>query len=496
MIQRQLYIYFLLVTSITLNLFQLPTMPAAKATMAVGIKHLPPPAQESPAQKFTSSPSAAPPATAPSSAGEKYNIDVVMDYDRHFVTVEEIITYPNRTNIQLNSLTLAVAPNLAPNCFDLIRLAVDGIPVTDYNLKQHRLDVSLPYLLETDSVVQLTLRYTLSLPYLNQFDYINAPVFGYTDVQANLTNWYPFIVPFINGEWALHDPWWYGDYLVYPTADYEVNLLFVGGEDAPVVAASGSAERIVDFTRYTLEDGRAFAFSISPNFEVSSMNVGETTVSSYYLPAYRKPAEAAMQTSAQAIEFFAEQFGKYPRSTYSIVQAGLSDSREFSGLSFISRNFYQLYDGTPNNYLTYVSVHTAAHQWWFDQVGNDPAMEPWLDESLATYSERLFFESIHPELLPYWQTNRVDFFRPQGKINAAIYDSANQDTHRQAVYFNGVCFLRDLRQRIGDEAFFTFLRGYYAQSRGRNINANDFFRILGKYTDVDYSDIVRGYFKK
>jgi len=330
MIQRQLYIYFLLIMSLILNLFQLPAVPAAKAIKAVNINRQPQPVQE-----LTPPLTPVSLASAPSPVKEKYNIDVVMDYDRHFLTVEEIITYPNRTSMRFDFLTLAVAPNLFPDCFDLVRLSVDNTPVTEYNLNKQRLDVPLPFVLEPNSTVQLTLRYTLSLPYEDQFDSINAPIFGYTDMQSNLINWYPFIVPFVNGEWVLHDPWWYGDYLVYPVADYEVNLLFVGGGDAPVVAASGSAERIVDFTRFTLEDGRAFAFSISPNFEVSSMKVGDTTVSSYYLPAYRTPAEAAMETSAQAIEYFSDQFGEYPRSTYSIVQAGLSDSREFSGLSFI-----------------------------------------------------------------------------------------------------------------------------------------------------------------
>lgn len=489
MIQRQFNIYIVLIMTMTLNLFQWSAVPAAKVEMVVGGKTLPAPAQE-----ITSPPADIPSAAAPSPVREKYNIDIVMDYDRHFLTVEEIITYPNRTNTQLDSLTLAVPPNLIPNCFDLIRLAVDGTPATNYNLKKQRLDLSLPYTLEPDSVVQLTLRYTLSLPHLDQFSRINAPLLGYTDIQVNLVNWYPFIVPFRDGEWTLHDAWWYGDYLVYSIADYTVNLLFIGGEDAPVVAASGSAERIVDFTRYTLEGGRAFVFSISPNFEVSSMKAGEATVSSYYLPAYRTPAEAAMQISAQAIEFFAEQFGEYPRSTYSIVQAGLSDSREFSGLSFISQNFYQLYDGTPANYLTYVSVHAAAHQWWFDQVGNDPALEPWLDETLSTYSERLFFESIHPDLLDYWQANRVNFFRPRGNVGAAIYDSENQDIYRQAVYFNGVNFFNDLRERIGGKDFHAFLQDYFQQGRQKIVTRDDFFKILDKHTGLDYSDIVSKYF--
>ena len=44
-------------------------------------------------------------------------------------------------------------------------------------------------------------------------------------------------------------------------------------------------------------------------------------------------------------------------------------------------------------------MHETAHQWWFEQVANDQAQQPWLDESLATYSERIYYENIHPDLV-------------------------------------------------------------------------------------------------
>jgi hypothetical protein len=492
MIQRQLYIYLMLAMSITLNLFQLPGS-NVKAVTHVQSRQLQIPVQEESAPLVPAPISTSPIITVP--LKENYEIDVVMDYARHFITVEEKITYPNRTGVALESLTLAVTPNLVPDCFDLIRVSADHSTVTEYNLDGHRLNISLPTPLEPDAALELTLRYTLSLPYLSQSNSIDAALFGHTDAQTNLINWYPFVVPFVHGEWVLHDPSPYGDYLVYPVADYNVNLLFIGRETDLVVAAGGGAEKIEAFTRYHLEDARAFAFSISPKFEVSTMQVGGTLISSYYLPGYRRPAEAAMKTSAQAIELFSEQLGEYPRSTLTIVQADLSDSREFSGLSFISRNFYQMYDGTPKNYLTYAAIHAAAHQWWFDQVGNDQALEPWLDESLATYSEMAYFENTTLDQLAYWQANRVDFFRPQGKIDASIYDPSNYETYKQSVYFNGVYFLQDLHERIGDYAFNNFLRDYYRQGSGNISTQEDFFRILNEHTEADISDLFEKYFE-
>jgi aminopeptidase N len=52
-----------------------------------------------------------------------------------------------------------------------------------------------------------------------------------------------------------------------------------------------------------------------------------------------------------------------------------------------------------------------------------------------------------------------------------------------------------LRQRIGDEAFQSFVQDYFMQSKGKIATSKDFFRILDGHTDVDYSAIVRAYFK-
>lgn len=443
-------------------------------------------------------PTPIPPTPIPTrgAARPAYTLDTTVDYNAHKVTVNETIVYPNHSGVQLDRLVLAIAANLWQNCFYLNSIQADGAPVTNYTLTAHRLEIPLPTPLEPDSVATVTLGYKLLLPYMDQAHSLRARIFGYSDIQMNLVNWYPFVVPFKDGEWMIREPWSHGEYLVYPMSDFEVNLNFVNTENMPVVAASGFAEPNGDCcaTRYTLTEARAFAISASREFQVSQMQVGGTTVYSYYLPIYQRAGEAAMVASAQAIQVFLQKFGAYPHKTLSVVIADFKDSMEFSALFFHSRSFYDLYDGTPANYLTFVAVHETAHQWWFDQVANDQALEPWLDESLATYSESIYYESLYPDMLPWWWSYRIDFFEPKGFIDIPVYDGQNDDNYKHIVYFNGAHFVQDLRQRIGDEAFQAFVQDYFAQSRGRVVTGDDFFRVLDKHTEVDYSDILRAYF--
>jgi aminopeptidase N len=172
-----------------------------------------------------------------------------------------------------------------------------------------------------------------------------------------------------------------------------------------------------------------------------------------------------------------------------------NDGMEYSALFYLSRDFYNLYDGTPANYLTFVAAHETAHQWWFEQVANDQALQPWIDEALSAYSERVYYEYAHPELVSWWWTYRIDFYDPQGFVDIPIYDGQGFRPYTNAAYFRGAKFLEELRGRIGDEAFFAFIQDYLAQSRDKIVTASDFFRILSTHTSTDYSDIVRQYFQ-
>jgi hypothetical protein len=428
----------------------------------------------------------------------RYTLNTTIDYDAHTVTVDQTILYPNLTGNQLNALVLAVTPNLWDGSFSLTGISIDGQPVTTYTLDGQRLDISLASLLPAGSTTEIKLQYTLTLPFAEQEDpSVSRPrIYGYTSRQINLVNWYPFVVPYINGEWTLHDPWFYGEHLVYDSADYEVNLKFTDPATTPIVAASGVPEAQPDgSTRYTINSARTFALAASRDFQTSSTQVGDVTLTSYYFPFSEAGGQAALQASAQALQVYGARYGAYTHKSLAIVMGDFNDGMEYSAFYYLSRDFYNLYDGTPANYLTFVAVHETAHQWWFEQVANDQALQPWLDESLATYSERLYYENTYPDLVPWWWSYRIDFYKPEGFIDIPIYEGQGFRPYTNATYFQGAYFLEKVRQRIGDEAFFAFVQDYLNQGRGKIVTANDFFNILRSHSGTDISDLINQYFR-
>ena len=498
------YFFFLLISCSP----QAPTAAIFTATPPPPATEVPPTDASLPAGP-TATPSAVP--TLPPSLGRaQYTLDMQLNYTAKAANVDQTIVYPNWTGETLTSLVLAVEPNLWSGGFSLKSITVDNQPVTNYTIEamSQRLEVQLPQPLPPSGTITITLTYGLILPqmqaYENASNDIRPQIYGYSDRQVNFVDWYPFVVPYIPGQgWVLHNPWYYGEHLMYDLVDFDVTVTFTDGAN-PKVAASGAetepsgtetTPQGVVSRRFTLQAGRTFALSMSDHFKVAQQTIGDVTVYSYYFGLYDAPGEAMLQTTVEAMQTYSERFGPYRHKTLSAVQGDFNDGMEFSGLYFISRDYFNLYDGTPRNYLVIIAAHETAHQWWFDAVANDQALEPWLDEALSTYSERIYYESVYPELVDWWWGFRYFEFQQAGYVDTTIYDGGGQRPYWDKVYLTGARFFEDLRERVGDEIFFAFLRDYYNQSVGRQVTGADFFRVFYANTAADITELMITYFK-
>jgi len=433
-----------------------------------------------------------PPTRMPASDSDRasYVFMVNLDYDNHRLAVDETIHYPNLSGVELTNLVMAVEPDRWIGAFQLNGLSVDGLEVEDYNLVDGRMDVPLINPLAAGETIILNLNYDLVLPWNGDH------IFGYNNWQINVVDWYPFIVPYKTGTgWLLHDPANVGEHLVFDCVDFDVTILPKAGNSTLSIAASAPGEPVDNGSHYMLSQARTFVFSASKAYMTSSAMVGDVTVTSYYADVNQIAGEAILDAIVQAIEIYSDEYGPYPYKSLSIVETFFPDGMEYDGLFFLSHNFYDAYDGTLLNNLIMIGVHETAHQWWFGQVGNDQALEPWLDETLATYSERIFYERINPVLMGSWWFFRVNNFEPAGKIDISIYDGGSFRPYTNAVYLRGAKFMENLRTRMGDKSFFEFLSDYATQKAHKISTSDDFFRILYRHTSADISDIVATYFQ-
>jgi aminopeptidase N len=181
-----------------------------------------------------------------------------------------------------------------------------------------------------------------------------------------------------------------------------------------------------------------------------------------------------------------------------VVEADFFDGMEYEGLYFLSRAFYNLHEGRPDDFLVAIAAHETAHMWWYGLIANDQANEPWLDEALCTYSERLYYERYYPEALKWWWSYRINYDKPRGWVDSTVYgpQGSNQTymEYRSAVYLNGALFFEDLRNLMGDKAFFAFLGSYARQYTGQIASSENFFDLLAQHTQEDLSPLLKKYF--
>ena len=421
----------------------------------------------------------------------KYTLYATLNYPARILDVEEEIIYTNQTGIPLDSLILVVEANRYSNCFVFESLAVNNFKVTP-TLKGARMEIPLGTKLLPNESITLEIAYSLNIPAKR-----NDDVFGYlSEFQINLVNWYPFIAPYSPQDgWILHEPSGFGEHLVYETSDFDVRLKIEGDDDL-VVAASSEGRETAFETRYQLEGARAFVLSVSSILSSLTETSENARVTSFFYPDYERAGEGILEAASQAIDIYSDRFAPYPYESLSIVQTHLPDGMEYDGLIFMGSQFYDEYDGTMKNNLISIGVHEVSHQWWFGMVGSDQALEPWLDEAMALYSERIYYETVFPYPVSWWWRFRVEWFSPTGWVDVNIYNSYSFRGYTDAVYLRGAQFLEEIRQRIGEKAFNSFLQDYATNYSYKIVTSDNFFETLDRHTDKDYSDILVKYFSK
>jgi hypothetical protein len=464
----------------------------------------PSPSVENPLEDATPT---AEPAKSEPLARSRYQLTAELNYAGHYLSVEEDILYPNHSGEALANLILMVEPAFYPGVFELKSLALTSEgeataePISNYQWNGAQIRIPLDEPLNPAESLRLHIAYELFLPPPPTAQDSRPVPFGYTALQTNLVDWYPFIPPYLPGQgWIAHPAGYFGEHTAYESSDFEVNLRLMDDREDLVIAASAPEQLDGEWHRYKLASARNFAFSVSDQYRVTTRTVGQVTVTGYAFPYHDQAGEMALQTTAQALELYSKLFGPYPHSDLSVVEADFLDGMEYDGLYFLSKGFYNLYPSQSLDYLITIAAHETAHQWWYGLVGNDQAMQPWLDEALCTYSERLYYENVDPAKLEDWWTYRINMNNPQSPIDRSIYDFGGYLqpylTYRDSIYLEGAQFMEDLRKLIGDEAFFTFLRDYVETNKYQLSSTEKFFTILEKHTSQDLTTLKQTYFSK
>ena len=223
--------------------------------------------------------------------------------------------------------------------------------------------------------VDIDLQYTIKLANVKHR-------LGYTENSVNLGNFYAIPVIYDNG-WQTYPYSYNGDPFFNELYNFDVKI--TAPEDYRI-ATSGTEIEKYHYQGYMLRD---FAIVMSRDFKTISRQVGDTTVTYYYLND--EIPEISLYTACNALAYFSNTFLDYPYDTFAVVQTDfLQGGMEYGALVYIAL------DVTDQLQYQTVIVHEIAHQWWYGLVGNNQHQTAWIDEGLAEYATAVFFET-HPQ---------------------------------------------------------------------------------------------------
>ena len=425
----------------------------------------------------------------------RYNFDLTLDYSRHAAQVIQTIDYLNKTAFSLESLLLVVPPRVFAGTYEQTELS--GDKVLSFNEDGFRTTLFLAQPLEPGQRLVLRLAYSLSIPQ-------REGSFGWTQRQLNLSNWYPYIPPLSPDQtWISHDPlitttnMMVGEYVVNEIADFQLNLRLAENLPNLLVASGANSMPIAGGMNYSLERARGMSFSVSNQFHQEQLEHNGILINAFVFQYQKEKAPSVLQIASQAMDLFTNIFGPYQYDQISLVSADFLHNMEMDGMVLISNRVIDFYDDTAENNLTILVPHELSHQWFYSQVGSNYAMEPWLDEAIATYSESLFYEHYHPELSDWWWDNRVYAHPHEGYVNNSIYDAGSYENYRSSVYLRGAIFLHDLRITMGDQAFLSAIKNYVAQNNLKIATKNEFIaEFQAANPTVDLQPVFNRYFKE
>jgi aminopeptidase N len=220
---------------------------------------------------------------------------------------------------------------------------------------------------------------------------------------------------------------------------------------------------------------------------------------SYYVPHDDAPfATKGFAPSIPSVAFFSETIAPYPYEKLALIVGatrfgGMENSSAivFTSTLFTPRAGAKMSKtfGIPIG-TTDVIAHEIAHQWFGDSVTESTWADLWLSEGFATYFAGLFLEKYESEAAfqAYMRDAAESAFGYERTTRTPIFDRDTEDLMKLLNannYQKGAWVLHMLRSRLGDDAFFSGLRGYYRDHANGVASTEDLRAALEKSSRSD-----------
>jgi aminopeptidase N len=317
-------------------------------------------------------------------------------------------------------------------------------------------------------------------------------LFGRSQQMTSLPLFYPALAVYEPGPAVGTGAWWMEQGSVRGDSAFNVSSFFVvtatlPSDQTPVTSGSlvSTASAEAGQTRYVWVAGpaREFLLHMSAQFASATTEAYGTRITSYWLPGQEAGGRAALAFAVAALRIYSDYYGPYPFRDMRLAPAPLS----YRGMEYPQVNLLgiELY-GRFMEDLEILVAHEVAHQWWYQIVHNDPVKTPWLDEAIAEYSVKLYYEGLIGQesagllQMQRWQTplNLLVERNAEASIDRPVDNFENSSQYETIIYGKGALFYEQLRLALGDRQFKRFLQDYLRKYRYQIVDTDDWLEAV------------------
>jgi hypothetical protein len=226
-----------------------------------------------------------------------------------------------------------------------------------------------------------------------------------------------------------------------------------------------------------------FAWAADPDYVHDIQQVPNGPELHFFYQKSEKTIETWKKIQPYAVktfEYLNEHFGRYPFSTYSIIQGG-DGGMEYPMCTLI------LGEGQFRG-VTGTMIHEVAHSWYQMALASNEALYPWMDEGFTDFASSEAEAALFDEVEPHKGSYQAYFgLAASGLQEPASQHSDHYNTNRAygvMAYSMGAVFLNQLKYLMGEDNFYKGMRLYYTTWKMKHPEPNDFLRVMEKVSGL------------
>lgn len=323
-------------------------------------------------------------------------------------------------------------------------------------------------------------------------------------IAYSMTQWYPKIAEYDFQGWhnyqyvarEFHGVW--GDFNVSITMDPSFTIAATGVlqnpdkighgyESGNAVPPAGKTDLTWNFIAKDVID---FAWAADPDYTHTKAQVPNGPVIHLFYQKNEKNTETWKKmedVSVKVFQYLNEHFGKYPFSSYSIIQGG-DGGMEYPMCTLI------LGEGRAESVLG-TMAHEVAHSWYQMALASNESLNPWMDEGYTSFASAEAMAAINNTPHPHDNAYQGYFAFIKGTWQEPPNQHSDHFSTNRAystvAYSMGEVFLEQMKYLIGDDHFYRGMKLYYNTWKMKHPSPNDFIRVMEKTSDLQLGWYLR-----